>query len=369
MIMDWKEELRNNIRNTEEIIDYIDLSPNQTKQLDKLLLRYPMSIPRYYLSLIDRKDKNDPIKKMCIPTINEFTHDGSFDTSGESLNTVITGLQHKYDETALILSTNQCAMYCRHCFRKRLVGVPEDETIEDFNEIINYIKEHEEISNVLISGGDSLLNSNKKIENLLDGFSQIDHLDYIRLGTRVPVVFPDRIIKDKELLQILKRYNSKKQIYIVTQFNHPNEITDKSSESVKCFLNLGIPVRNQTVLLKGINDSSRVLGKLLKDLTSIGVIPYYVFQCRPVKGVKNHFQVPLKKGIAIVEKAKNMQNGQGKSFRYCMSHISGKIEILGLIDDNTILFKHHQAKNKTDKGKIFTKFINDHQSWLDDINI
>ncbi|MDR2009895.1 MAG: KamA family radical SAM protein [Bacteroidales bacterium] len=362
--MDWKHELKNNLTKAEDLDNFSNLSSDQQKKLKKLLLKYPMSVTRYYFSLIDQKNNNDPIKKMCIPSKSETIPDGSYDTSGEANNTILTGLQHKYDETAMILSTNQCAMYCRHCFRKRLVGVPEQETIEDLTPIENYVKKHKEISNVLISGGDSFLNNNKTIKKILDVFSGIEHLEFIRFGTRTPVVFPERITKDEELTQILKDYNLKKQIYVVTQFNHPAEITTESQKAVKALISCGIPVRNQTVLLKGINDSSKTLGTLLKKLTSIGVLPYYIFQCRPVKGVKNQFQVPLKRGLEIVEKAKSMQNGQGKGFKFCMSHVNGKIEILGIYEDDNMIFKYHQAKDKKENGKIFSQKIDDEQCWL-----
>ena len=217
----------------------------------------------------------------------------------------------------MILSTNQCAMYCRHCFRKRLVGLSDEEIAKHFEEMAQYIKEHKEISNVLISGGDSLVNSNTKIEYLLKLFTSIDNLDFIRFGTRIPVVMPQRISEDLQLLEILKKYSKKKQIYIVTQFNHPNEVTEESKKAIKMLQKIGIVVKNQTVLLKGVNDDSHVLGSLLKKLTSIGVVPYYIFQCRPVKGVKGQFQVPFERGYEIIEGAKAMQNGQGKCFKYC----------------------------------------------------
>ena len=153
---------------------------------------------------------------------------------------------------------------------------------------------------------------------------------------------------------------------MVTQFNHPNEITHEARKAIKALLDSGIVVKNQTVLLKGVNDNSQTLGLLLKDLTRCGVIPYYIFQCRPVSGVKNQFQLPLKQGYEIVEAAKHLQNGQGKCIRYAMSHVTGKIEILGPMPDGQMLFKYHQAKYDRDKGRIFTKDLAPGQAWLDD---
>lgn len=364
--MDWKKELRNNVTKASELKDRLRLSGEQEAQLHNILEKFPMSIPQYYLSLIDWNDEHDPIRKMSIPSIEETDLSGEFDTSGEGDNTKMVGLQHKYHETALILSTHQCAMYCRHCFRKRLVGVSTDETTGNIDTMADYVRSHPEISNVLISGGDAFLNSNHIIEYYLKLFSEIEHLDLIRFGTRTPVVLPMRIYDDPELLDILRTYNKKKQIYVVTQFNHAKELTKEARKAVSALREAGIVVRNQTVLLKGVNDDGQTLGTLLKQMTAAGIVPYYIFQCRPVSGVKNQFQVPLHRGYQIVEEAKNIQNGQGKCIRYAMSHRTGKIEILGNLENDQMLFKYHQAKSDADRGRIFTLPIAPDQAWLDD---
>lgn len=364
--MDWRSELRNNVTQAQELKDFLNLTDSQEKHLGEILKQFPMSIPQYYLSLINWNDyKNDPVYKMCIPSIEETDLSGAFDTSGEGDNTVLVGLQHKYHETALILSTHECAMYCRHCFRKRLVGLSSEETTDNIGTMADYVRSHKEITNVLISGGDAFLNSNRTLEHYLNLFTQIPHLDLIRFGTRTPVVFPMRIYDDSELLHMLQSYNNQKQIYVVTQFNHPNELTPESKKAIKALTNIGIIVKNQTVLLKGINDRPETLGSLLKELTAFGVVPYYIFQCRPVTGVKQQFQVPLLKGYEIVEKAKRMQNGQGKCIRYIMSHKTGKIEILGSVKENELLMKYHQAKYDEDQGRIFTLPVTADQTWLE----
>ncbi len=364
--MDWRSELRNNVTQAEELKNTLHLTDTQEKHLSEILELFPMSIPQYYLSLINWDDyKNDPIYKMCIPSIEETDLSGTFDTSGEGDNTVLVGLQHKYRQTALILSTHECAMYCRHCFRKRLVGLSSEETTDNIDIMADYVRSHEEITNVLISGGDAFLNSNRTLEHYLNLFTQIPHLDLIRFGTRTPVVFPMRVYDDPELLHLLKSYNKKKQIYVVTQFNHPNELTPDSKKAIKALTNTGIIVKNQTVLLRGINDSPETLGALLKELTASGVVPYYIFQCRPVTGVKHQFQVPLLEGCEIIEKAKNMQNGQGKCIRYIMSHKTGKIEIVGALKEGELLMKYHQAKYDDDRGRIFTLPVTKEQTWLE----
>ena len=251
--------LEKNINRLNDLFVLLDLSPSEQKNIMEIAEKFPISIPAYYLSLINKEDKNDPIRKMAIPSEFEKDLEGTFDTSGEGDNTVITGMQHKYNETVMILSTNQCAMYCRHCFRKRLVGLSDEEIAKHFEEMAQYIKEHKEISNVLISGGDSLVNSNTKIEYLLKLFTSIDNLDFIRFGTRIPVVMPQRISEDLQLLEILKKYSKKKQIYIVTQFNHPNEVTEESKKAIKMLQKIGTKTFKATGKRKN-------MGKFPKEL-------------------------------------------------------------------------------------------------------
>ena len=364
--MKWQEELRQNITTLDELaasIPGIDTSDDNARSI---LEKYPMSVPRYYLSLIDPGDESDCIRKMSIPSFSEMDISGTFDTSGESSNTKLKGLQHKYPQTVLLLSTNRCAMYCRYCFRKRMVGSHTEEVVEDLDQVLSYIEEHTEISNVLISGGDSFLLDNSVIERYLSALCSISHIDYIRFGTKIPVVFPERITGDLELQDIFRQYSSKKQIYIMTQFNHPSELTADSVNSVKCLQSLGLIVKNQTVLLRGINDSPEVLAGLMKQFTKVGIIPYYVFQCRPVTGVKNQFQVPLQTGYDIVEQVKRMQNGNGKCFRYDLSNPDGKVEILGRLDDSHMVFKYHQAKNTDNIGRIFVKEVPAEACWIEE---
>ncbi|TCT13811.1 KamA family protein [Natranaerovirga pectinivora] len=364
--MNWKKALRENATTVEDLKKYFTLTPEEEEKLGHLIDSYPMSTTKYYLSLINTEDPMDPIKKMSIPSVTEFDVAGLEDTSGEQQNTKMQGLQHKYKPTVLLLSTTTCAMYCRHCFRKRLVGLNSSETLRMFDEAVNYIKEHKEVSNVLISGGDSFLLDTDIIEKLLKQLCEIEHLDFIRFGTRTPVVFPQRIFTDDKLLSVLNKYNKEKRIYVVTQFNHPNEITDEAKKAIAELQNQNIVVGNQTVLLKDVNDNPDTLVDLMRSLTQIGVVPYYVFQCRPVKGVASSFQISIKDGIKIVEEAKSKLNGHAKRFRYALSHVRGKIEILGQLNESDVLFKYHQAKDINDTGRIFSKPLTD-ECWLFDL--
>ncbi len=362
---DWRKSLEESCRSVSELKKVLPFTPEEEAALEKIAERYPVCVTPYYLSLIDPADKNDPIRKMSIPDMMEFSEGGTEDTSGEFQNTVLQGVQHKYQQTILILSTNQCAMYCRHCFRKRMVGMSSDEIASGIPQMVEYIKAHPQVNNVLISGGDAFLNSNQVLRQYLEHFTPLEQLDFIRFGTRTPVVMPERVTDDPELIEMLREYGRKKQIVVVTHFNHPRELTPQSREAVRLMREAGCVVRNQTVLLRGINDKPEILGELMNGLMRVGAVPYYIFQCRPAAGVKNQFQVPLREGCRIVDEAKRMMNGQSKSVRYAMSHVTGKIEILGSLDGEKMLFKYHQAKYEKDNARMFAIPVADGQNWLD----
>ena len=358
------EMLNQDVSTLMQLKSRLKISSAEEKRLAEVMQAHPMRISSHYQSLIDWNDPFDPIMKMSVPSSDELNLEGCYDTSGESENTKMPGIQHKYSETALVLATNQCAMYCRHCFRKRLVGLPTEETLRRFEDAAEYIQRHPEINNVLISGGDPLTLPNEIIEHLLKLLTGITHLNFIRIGTRVPVTLPNRL-KDKKLLNTLKKHSKSKRLYIITQFNHPKEINPHSINAVNNLINAGIQVNNQTVLLKQVNDDPTTLATLMNQLTTIGVTPYYVFQCRPLERVKHHFQVPICEGTRIVEEAKAKCNGLSKRFKYIMSHKTGKIEILGILDDE-IYFKYHEAKNKKNLGVMFKRQVNEKAGWLDD---
>ena len=365
MERNWKQLLHDSIRDAQGLALEFGFSEEEKAGLESLVKQYPVCINPYYLSLINKNDPDDPIRKMAVPNLKEFNPGGSMDTSGEASNTVVQGMQHKYRQTAMILSTNQCAMYCRHCFRKRLVGLSDNEVAHHIPEMASYVEKHTEINNVLISGGDAFLNTSSTLRRYLELFSAVDHVEFIRFGTRVPVVLPQRIYEDEELSLLLREYTRKKPVIIVTQFNHPREITGQADLALRTLRDSGCIIRNQTVLLKGVNDAPDVLGDLLNRLVAHGVIPYYIFQCRPVSGVKNQFQVPLLRGSSIVEEAKTLVSGQAKGLRFAMSHPTGKIEILGSLPGGDFLFKYHQARDDKDASRLFTVPLLPSHTWLD----
>lgn len=208
---------------------------------------------------------------------------------------------------------------------------------------------------------------NEIIERFLEVLTNIDHLSFIRIGSRVPVTLPSRL-SDPKILAIFKKYSkSDRRLYVVTHFNHPREITPQSIRAVSNLIKSEVLLSNQTVLLRGVNDNPETLAALMNRLVSIGVTPYYVFQCRPVKRVKHHFQVPICEGVRIVEKAKANCNGHSKRFKYVMSHKTGKIEILGIMNGD-IYFKYHEAKDRENLGMIFKRRVDERAGWLDDFN-
>ena len=359
--------LTGNIRELEELSSAGHLSSEKVDALREVTERHPMSVTPYYLSLIDWSDPEDPIRKMAIPSEGERSVLGSYDTSGERENTKLTGLQHKYASTALVLVTNRCAVYCRHCFRKRLVGLPTEEILRRFDEAADYIESHPEITNVLLSGGDPMVLSTKAIGRVLSRLDGIEHLDFIRIGTRIPVVHPARITEDAALRGMLRQYSRPdRRLYAVTQFNHPRELTAEAAEAVDALMRAGVFVSNQTVLLKGVNDDAETLAGLLRGLVRMGVAPYYVFQCRPVRGVQSDFQVPLRRGYRIVEDARGHLDGHAKRFRYVMSHRTGKVEVVGIMSGD-IYLRYHQAKNPEDHGRLFKRRLVPGAGWLDDL--
>jgi len=362
MIVNETEE---NISSLKQLKRYLKLSTMDEFRLQRVVKAHPMLISSHYASLIDWNDPKDPIRRMAVPSVDELNTEGFCDTSGEADNTKIPGLQHKYSETALILATNVCATYCRHCFRKRLVGLPTEELLKRFEDAAVYIENHPEINNVLVSGGDPLTLCNGLIRRLLEVLTRIPSLNFIRFGSRVPVTFPGRL-KDKELLRIFREHSkSDRRIYVVTQFNHSREVCPQSVGAVSGLIDAGVSVNNQMVMLKGVNDDPDEIARLMDMLTGVGVVPYYVFQCRPVTRVKHHFQIPICEGLRIVEKAKSKLNGLSKRFKYVMSHKTGKIEILGILDDD-VYFKYHEAQDRSNLGKMFKLRVNEKASWLDD---
>jgi len=364
--MSWKEILRHTVTSIEELEQFVEISTEEKNQLEEIAGIHPIRVTKHVLELMNASDPEDPIRKMYLPSLDELDLSGNYDTSGEADNTIVSGLQHKYAPTALLLSTNVCAIYCRYCFRKRMVGISNNEIISQFDEAISYISRHTEITNVLITGGDAFMLETSIIKSFLEQLSGIPHLKYIRFGTKTLASLPRRIIEDDELIDIFTRHNmaGKPRIYVFTHINHPREIVSETIEAVNRLNSAGVSVSCQSVLLKGVNDNSETIVELMDSLVSAGIIPYYLFQCRPVKRVQKSFQLPISEGLEIVETAKRHLSGMAKRFKFAMSHNIGKIEIIGRMNED-IVFKVHEAKQTEQTGIVFTRNAYEVEGWLD----
>ena len=303
---DWKWQVRNRIETLEELKKYVNLTSDEEKGVEKSLTTFRMAITPYYLSLIDIDNRNCPIRKQCIPTEQEtyISPADLDDPLGEDVYSPVPGLTHRYPDRVLMLITDMCSMYCRHCTRRRFCGQKDHELgIDRIDKCIEYVEKNPVVRDVLLSGGDALMVSDERLEYILSKLSAISHVEIIRIGTRVPVVCPQRITD--ELCNMLKKYHP---IWINTQFNHPYEITSESAEACAKLANAGIPLGNQSVLLRGINDCVNIMLELVHGLVKIRVRPYYVYICDLSMGL-SHFRTSVAKGIEIMEGLRGHTSG------------------------------------------------------------
>ena len=306
----WKSyswQIQNRIKTAQELERYIRLTPEEKKGIEKTKGIYPMAITPYYLSLIDPEDPEDPIRLQAIPRAVEV--DESIQSHGEPdalrEEGQIPGLTHRYPDRVLVQTTTFCAVYCRHCMRKRIFSQGERSiSPEQLRPMVDYVKRNSQIREVLLSGGDPLTLSYEKLEYILSEFRKIPHIEVIRIGTRLPVLAPHRFF-DGKILDILEKYSP---IWISTHFNHPKEITPEAQRAVENLLRRGIPVLNQTVLLKGVNDKPEVMLELMRKLIRIKVKPQYLFHCDPIRGAM-HFRTTVEKGLEIMEHLRGRISG------------------------------------------------------------
>ncbi|MDH5543297.1 MAG: KamA family radical SAM protein [Nitrospinota bacterium] len=321
----------------------------------------------YYTSLIDWEDPDDPIRQISIPSIRELemNMDWSLDASCEEDYTRGGGIQHKYSNTVLLLVNNVCGTYCRFCFRKRLFMNDNDEVARNISEGLAYIAENSKITNVLLTGGDPLILSTPKLEEIIRRLREIKHVKIIRIGSKMPAFNPFRILNDPSLPEMLSKYSlATKKIYLMAHFNHPKELTEHSIEAMTVLQRHGVITTNQTPILRGINDSPNTLYELFEKLSYMGVPPYYVFQCRPTQG-NEMFSLPLEEAYGIFEKAQSMASGLGKRARFVMSHQTGKIEVIGLTEEQ-IFMRYHRSPDNANRDGIMVFNRNSQAYWLDD---
>jgi lysine 2,3-aminomutase len=303
---DWKWQVKNRIETYEELSKYFTFSDEEADGIKKALAKFRMAITPYYLSLIDPNDPFDPIRRQAIPQGAEcnIAPADLNDPLHEDEDSPAPGLTHRYPDRVLFLITDMCSMYCRHCTRRRFAGQKDDESpSQRIEKCLEYIEKTPQVRDVLLSGGDALMVSDQKLEYIIGRLRKIPHVEIVRIGSRTPVVCPQRITP--ELCEMLKKYHP---IWLNTHFNHPNEFTPEAEQALARLANAGIPLGNQTVLLRGVNDCVHVMKKLMHELVRNRVRPYYIYQCDLSMGLE-HFRTPVSKGIEIIENLRGHTSG------------------------------------------------------------
>ncbi len=303
---DWHWQMRNNIKDVETLAKVIPLTEKEKTDISAVLKTFRMAITPYYAALIDRENPVCAVRLQAIPRIME-THFGENDQADplhEDVDSPVPGLTHRYPDRVLLLVTHICSMNCRHCTRRRIVGEEDMHMLDSqIDAAVEYIKKTPIIRDVLISGGDPLVLSDDKLESIIKKIRAIPHVEIIRIGSRTPVVMPMRITDN--LVNMLKKYHP---IFLNTHFNHPKEITAEAKEACRKLADAGIPLGNQTVLLRDVNDCPIIMKKLMQKLLTIRVRPYYIYQCDLSMGIE-HFRTPVSKGIEIIENLRGHTTG------------------------------------------------------------
>ena len=346
---DWQWQVKNRISTLEALAEIVKLTPEEEQGIKKASGKMMMAITPYWAALIDPEDPNCPLRRQAIPTIHEsyISPHEMIDPCAEERDSPAAHLVHRYPDRVLLLATEQCAMYCRHCTRRRLVGdKKETNNLNKFDKAVDYIKSNRKVRDVLISGGDPLMLEDDALENLIQKIRAIPHVEFLRIGTRMPVNLPQRVTQG--LVSMLKKYSP---IFISIHFNHPKEVTKRCKIACDMLADAGVPLGSQTVLLKGINDRPYIMRKLMQELLKIRVRPYYIYQCDPVRGT-SHFRTPVAVGINIIEKLRGHTSGYAVP-TYVIDGPGGGGKIP--VGPNYVL---SQAKGKfvlrNYKGKIYT---------------
>ena len=346
---DWKWQIKNRITGIDKLAQIVSLSETEQQEIDYCLRNFRMAITPYYASLMDTQNPSCPIRMQAVPTIHETVNLpwDMKDPLNEEADSPVKNIVHRYPDRVLFLVTRKCAMYCRHCTRRRLVG-EEDYVISkaEIDEAVDYIARTPAIRDVLISGGDPLTLSDAALESILSKLKQIDHVEIIRIGTRVPVTLPMRITP--ALLSMLKKYHP---IWMNTHFNHPKELTPEAVKACSAIVDAGIPLGNQSVLLRGINDSTETMKELLLKLVQARIRPYYLYQCDLSEGL-GHFRTNVETGIEIIEQLTGTISGIAvPRFVVDAPHGGGKIpinpEYIISKDDEKVVMRNYKGVSYT----------------------
>lgn len=326
---DWRWQSQNAIRSVRQLRDLLTFTSEELEAIGSLEGQYKLAIPPYYFSLIDPTDPDDPIRLQSVSSPLELQNPSGYeleDPLEEDKDAPVPGLTHRYPDRALLVTTHVCTMYCRFCTRKRATMVRGgwDAISRNDERMIEYVRDHSEIRDVIVSGGDPLTLPTAKLKFFLDNLKKIKHVDVIRIGTRVPVTLPQKLY-DRELIELLA---SAEKVWIQTHFNHPREITPEAARVCLDLLKAGMPVNNHTVLLKGVNDSLETMRGLMRALLRIKVRPYYIFHCDPVIGA-GHFRTSIWKGLEIMEGLRGHMSGLGiPTYVVDSPHGGGKIPLM-----------------------------------------
>jgi lysine 2,3-aminomutase len=303
---DWRWQLRNRITTLEALEALMALTPEEHEGVSMAGQHLAMAITPYFFNLIDINDPNCPIRRQMIPRAEEMVTAPweMADPCGEDEHMPVPGLVHRYPDRVLFLVTDRCAAYCRYCTRSRVVsGAGEQHLHTEFSEAIQYIREHTEVRDVLLSGGDPLLFSDERLEFVLSQLRAIQHVEFLRIGTRIPIFLPQRITPG--LCAMLRKYHP---LWMSIHSNHPKEATHEVREACGRLADAGIPLGNQSVLLRGVNDNAAVMKELMHKLLMMRVRPYYIYQCDPVRGT-HHLRTSVRKGIEIMEALRGHTTG------------------------------------------------------------
>ena len=344
------------------------LTSEERRRLAPVAERYAFRLNTYYADLINWANPDDPLRRLVIPLDTELNEWGSLDASREATYTPARGCQHKYSDTALLLVNEVCGAYCRYCFRKRLFMNDNDDASLDHREGLGYIQEHEEITNVLLTGGDPLMLSTRRLRGIMTDVAAVPHVRIIRIGSKMVAFNPFRVLDDPALLDLFgELIASGTQVYVINHFDHPRELTAHARQAIHTLRRAGVQTVNQCPMIRGVNDRSHTLATLFRELSFLGAPQYYVFQGRPTAG-NAPYEVPLVEGFHIFLEANRMVSGLAKRARFVMSHATGKIEIVG-VDDEYIYMRYHRAHRKADYGQMVVALRDDSAYWLDQLAI
>lgn len=345
---DWRWQMQNAIRTTSQLAEFYVFSPEEQTALEELEQKYKLAIPPYYFSLINTLDPADPIALQSLPSLLETSSTAGVeleDPLEEDKDSPVPGLTHRYPDRVLMVTTHVCSMYCRFCTRKRVTMDRDGWDAPSHNDerMIAYVREHREIRDVVLSGGDPLSLPPNRLRWFITNLAAIEHVDVIRIGTRVPVTLPQRLF-DLDLVALL---HSAGKIWIQTHFNHPREITPATAQAVRNLVNAGMPVSNHAVLLKGVNDSVTTMRQLVRGLLRIKVRPYYLFHCDPVTGA-GHFRTSVWKGLEIIEGLRGHVSGLAvPTYVVDGMHGAGKIPLmpnyLVSASDNAVVLRNYEG--------------------------